>query len=76
MMVLGCSEHRIPAPGRLAKAAAVKRLLLTHFWPEYKLPLLRREAGEYYHGVEMAVEGLDYQILRKRKTCLAETINL
>ncbi|MBO8168755.1 MAG: MBL fold metallo-hydrolase [Thermoanaerobacteraceae bacterium] len=46
--------------GQLAAAAAVKRLLLTHFYPEYDLAVLKQEAARYYQEVELVHEGAGY----------------
>ena len=41
----------------------IKRLLLTHFYPDVKLPSLLSEAQEHYNGIiEMAEEGKSYFI--------------
>ncbi|MBC7345870.1 MAG: MBL fold metallo-hydrolase [Clostridia bacterium] len=48
--------------GRLAREAGVKRLVLTHFWPEYDLEELRREAQTEFGGeVILAREGEVYR---------------
>ncbi|NPV27171.1 MAG: MBL fold metallo-hydrolase [Firmicutes bacterium] len=45
--------------GRLARLARVKRLLLTHLWPEYDLPTLLEEARQEFLGeIKLATEGL------------------
>ncbi len=36
--------------GQMASAAGVRRLLLTHFWPEYDTADLLREAQEHFDG--------------------------
>ena len=47
----------------LATEGHVKRLVLTHFYPEVKLPALLAEAQESYFGIiEMAEEGKSYFI--------------
>lgn len=49
--------------GETARQAGAKRLLLTHFWPEYDLTLLARQAGEGFGGqVSTAREGETYQV--------------
>lgn len=49
--------------GILGRQAGVKRLLLTHFWPEYNLRALAEQAGEGYgRGVELAQEGERYEV--------------
>lgn len=48
--------------GRIAKEAGAKRLLLTHFWPEYDINQLVGEAKEYYYDVEAAQIMAVYQI--------------
>jgi ribonuclease BN (tRNA processing enzyme) len=48
--------------GQIAKAAGVKKLVLTHFFPEYDLEVSRREAEEAFGSrVELATEG---QVIR------------
>jgi ribonuclease BN (tRNA processing enzyme) len=37
--------------GEVAKKANVKRLVLTHFWPEYKLEKIMNEAREKYDSI-------------------------
>ncbi|MEW6662822.1 MAG: MBL fold metallo-hydrolase [Bacillota bacterium] len=50
--------------GQLAREARVSRCVLTHFWPEYDLGHIRREAeAEYGSSLELAQEGLTYQVL-------------
>lgn len=50
--------------GELARQARVKELILTHFWPEYDLEELRRQAEETYGGkVYLATEGDTYFVL-------------
>lgn len=45
--------------GDLARRAGVRRLVLTHFWPEYDLEDIRREAQSTFGGpVILAYEGL------------------
>ncbi|GAW91275.1 MBL fold metallo-hydrolase [Calderihabitans maritimus] len=47
--------------GTIAREAGVKRLVITHFFPEYDLKTLRLEAEEGFNGpVELAQEGLRY----------------
>lgn len=47
--------------GEMAKAAQVKELILTHFYPEYNLELLRAQAEEGFgKKVELALEGHTY----------------
>lgn len=47
--------------GELARRARAKELIITHFWPEYDLELLRAQAAEgYCNKVEIAVEGDTY----------------
>lgn len=49
--------------GRLAREARVSRCVLTHFWPEYDLALIRREAeAEYGSSLELAQAGLTYHV--------------
>lgn len=44
--------------GQLAKAAGVKRLMITHFYPEYALSELQKQAEEGFgRAVELAREG-------------------
>ena len=45
----------------LARAAGVKRVLLTHLWPEYDLAGLLAEAREAWPETELAREGAEYQ---------------
>ena len=40
--------------GKIAKEACAKRLLLTHFWPENDVSVIKEEAKEYYPAVECA----------------------
>lgn len=48
--------------GRLAETAGAKTLLLTHFWPEYDLDDLYREARQHFRGqVALAREGEVYR---------------
>ncbi len=37
--------------GETARRAGAKRLVLTHFWPEYDLSLLSRQAEEGFGGL-------------------------
>lgn len=48
--------------GELGREAGVKRLMLTHFWPEYDTSRLRREAAEAYGGDVETAEGETYQV--------------
>jgi ribonuclease BN (tRNA processing enzyme) len=49
--------------GELAREAGVKRLLLTHFWPEYNPAVLREQAEKAFKGpVELAREGETYLV--------------
>jgi len=49
--------------GETARQAGAKRLLLTHFWPEYDLSLLGRQAGEGFgEMVSLAREGKTYRV--------------
>lgn len=49
--------------GQLAKAAAVKRLMITHFYPEYVLSQLQQQAEESFGAqVELAREGATIEI--------------
>ncbi len=49
--------------GETARRAGAKRLLLTHFWPEYDLPLLGRQAGEGFGDmISLAKEGETYRV--------------
>ncbi len=49
--------------GELAREAGVKRLLLTHFWPEYDPAVLGRQAEKTFKNhVELAREGETYLI--------------
>ena len=49
--------------GEIARTAGVKRLLLTHFWPEYHLAELQRMAEtKFGSGVDLASEGTTYYI--------------
>ncbi len=43
--------------GKIAKESNVKRLLLTHFWPELDKNLYVNEAKEYFENTEAAIEG-------------------
>lgn len=43
--------------GMIARDANVKKLLLTHFWPEIDKELYENEAREYFLNTEAAVEG-------------------
>lgn len=46
----------------LARAAGVKRALLTHLWPEYDLAGLLAEAREAWPEAELAQEGAEYSV--------------
>lgn len=49
--------------GEIAKQAGVKRLLLTHFWPEYEpAELCRQAAGAFGKPVRAAVEREIYKV--------------
>jgi ribonuclease BN (tRNA processing enzyme) len=49
--------------GELAREAGVKRLLLTHFWPEYDPAVLGKQAEKTFKNtVELAVEGETYLV--------------
>ncbi|BAF58971.1 MAG: MBL fold metallo-hydrolase [Pelotomaculum sp.] len=49
--------------GELAREAGVRRLLLTHFWPEYDPAVLVGQAAAAFGGrVEAAVEGNMYRL--------------
>jgi ribonuclease BN (tRNA processing enzyme) len=50
--------------GRLARAAGVKRLVLTHFFPEYDLEVSRREAEDSF-GAKVELAGVDWNCRRK-----------
>jgi len=50
--------------GKIAKDANVKKLLLTHFWPELDKELYVKEAKEFFKNTEAAQEGKKL-ILRK-----------
>ena len=43
--------------GKIARDAAVNKLLLTHFWPHLAKELYVKEAKEYFNNTEAAVEG-------------------
>ena len=43
--------------GRIAREANVKKLLITHFWPELDKELYLKEAMEEFNNVEAAYEG-------------------
>lgn len=56
-------HHTARQAGELARRAGVKRFVITHFWPEYRVEELVRQAGEGYGGpVEPAVENKSYKI--------------
>lgn len=49
--------------GQLAKKAAVKRLMITHFYPEYVLSQLQQQAEESFGAqVELAREGATIEV--------------
>lgn len=49
--------------GALARDAGVKRLLLTHFWPEYDPAVLGQQAAmTFKNPVELAKEGETYLV--------------
>lgn len=49
--------------GTLARRAGAKRLVITHFWPEYALTDLLNEAGRSFGGaVEAAKQGKTYML--------------
>ncbi|CCO07951.1 MBL fold metallo-hydrolase [Desulforamulus hydrothermalis] len=49
--------------GELARAAGAKRLVITHFYPEYVLSLLQRQAAEGFgRQVELAREGATLEV--------------
>ncbi|SHE50362.1 MBL fold metallo-hydrolase [Desulforamulus putei] len=49
--------------GELAKAAGVKRLIITHFYPEYVLSELQKQAEEGFgQRVELAREGATFEL--------------
>ena len=52
-------DHHLYAyeAGRIAKLAKVRKLLLTHFWPEIDKQLYVEEAKEYFENTEAAEEG-------------------
>lgn len=43
--------------GKIAKDANVKKLILTHFWPEIDKNLYINEAKEYFENTDAAIEG-------------------
>ena len=43
--------------GKIAKLANVKKLILTHFWPEINKENYVNEAKEYFENTEAAIEG-------------------
>ncbi len=54
-------HHTARQAGETASRAEVKRLILTHFWPEHPVEELLRQAGEGFGGpVEPAVENESY----------------
>lgn len=49
--------------GELAREVGVKRLLLTHFWPEYDPSVLGKQAEKTFKNtVELAIEGEAYLV--------------
>lgn len=49
--------------GALARRAQVKQFVITHFWPEYKIEELQKEACEGFAGqVKAAAKGLTFYI--------------
>lgn len=51
--------------GRWASMCRVKKLVLTHFWPEYDLKDIEAEARAEYSGeIELAREGLTVKVAR------------
>lgn len=52
--------------GKIAKEANVKKLLLTHFWPELDKQMYVDEAKEYFENTEAAEEGKKL-VLRRNK---------
>ncbi len=46
--------------GKIASEAGVKRLVLTHHYPERDLEISRNEASEYFRNVELASAGSVY----------------
>ncbi len=48
--------------GVTAREANVKRLLLTHFWPEDHTGMHLEEAGKNFPDAELAIEGRSYEI--------------
>lgn len=49
--------------GALARAAGVKRLVLTHFWPDYDVEELASQAAESFgHSVETAAQGKEFMV--------------
>ncbi|HPU36225.1 MAG TPA: MBL fold metallo-hydrolase, partial [Bacillota bacterium] len=50
--------------GEIARRAGVRKLLLTHFWPEYDPDLLVQQALESYDGPVLAArEGETYRVM-------------
>ncbi|MBC7106704.1 MAG: MBL fold metallo-hydrolase [Firmicutes bacterium] len=61
--VLGERHLTAGQAGELARRAGVGRLVLTHFWPEYNLEEIRREAeGSFGEPVILAREGLCLEV--------------
>lgn len=56
----GVDKGHLTAKGaaRIAKAAGVKKLMLTHLWPEYDLSQLLTEAQAVFENSVMATEGM------------------
>jgi ribonuclease BN (tRNA processing enzyme) len=48
--------------GRIARDAGVKRLLITHIFPEYDPDDLLREARECFHAAEVIEENQSYEV--------------
>jgi len=56
-------HHTARQAGETARRAGVKRLLVTHFWPEHPVEEIIHQAGEGFGGpVEPAIENKSYQI--------------
>lgn len=56
-------HHTAREAGETARRAKVKSFLLTHFWPEYDVAELLREAGQSFGGqVQPAVENKTYVV--------------
>lgn len=49
--------------GELAQQAGVRKLALTHFWPEYNLAVTKQEAQRAFDGVvDLAAEGKVWKV--------------